>query len=133
MPMKNPPHPGDFIRTEVIEAAGLTVTGAAIALGVSRPTLSSLLNGKAGLSGEMALRIEKAFGVKHGYADAACRRSSYDIAQTRKREGRRWAFGAFLWRLQARFPSMKLTVEIGHPTAGPSTAFGARCAKLRSG
>lgn len=46
MPMKNPPHPGDFIRTEVIEAAGLTVTAAAIALGVSRPTLSSLLNGK---------------------------------------------------------------------------------------
>src|ERR1035437_6382975 len=64
MPMKNPPHPGDFIRTEIIEAAGLTVTAAAIALGVSRPTLSSLLNGKAGLSGDMALRIEKAFGVK---------------------------------------------------------------------
>ena len=50
MPMKNPPHPGDFIRTEIIEAAGLTVTAAAAALGVSRPTLSSLLNGKAGLS-----------------------------------------------------------------------------------
>jgi addiction module HigA family antidote len=64
MPMKNPPHPGDFIRTGIIEAAGLTVTGAAKALRVSRPTLSSLLNGKANLSGEMALRIEKAFGVK---------------------------------------------------------------------
>ena len=44
MPMKNPPHPGDFIRTEIIEVAGLTVTAAAIALRVSRPTLSSLLN-----------------------------------------------------------------------------------------
>ena len=85
MPMKNPPHPGDFIRTESIEAAGLTVTAAAIALGVSRPTLSSLLNGKAGLSGDMALRIGKAFGVK---MDTLMRmQSSYDIAQTRRREG----------------------------------------------
>lgn len=64
MRMKNPPHPGDFIRTEIIEATGLTVTAAAIALCVSRPTLSSLLNRKADLSGIMALRIEKAFGVK---------------------------------------------------------------------
>ena len=84
MPMKNPTHPGDFVRTEVIEATGLTVTAAAIALRVSRPTLSSLLNGKADLSGDMALRIEKAFGVK---MDTLMRmQSSYDIAQTRKRE-----------------------------------------------
>ena len=64
MAMKNPPHPGDFIRTEIIEPAGLSVTAAAAALHVSRPALSSLLNGKAALSGNMALRIEKAFGVK---------------------------------------------------------------------
>src|SRR5207302_2744118 len=64
MPMKNPPHPGDFIRTEIIQPAGLSVTAAAAALDVSRPALSSLLNGKADLSGDMALRIEKAFGVK---------------------------------------------------------------------
>ena len=64
MPMKNPPHPGDFIRTEIIEPAGLSVTAAATVLRVSRPALSSLLNTKADLSGEMALRIEKAFGVK---------------------------------------------------------------------
>ena len=84
MPMKNPPHPGDFIRTEIIEAAGLTVTATAIALRVSRPTLSSLLNSKAHLSGDMALRIEKAFGEK---MDTLMRmQSSYDIAQTRKRE-----------------------------------------------
>jgi addiction module HigA family antidote len=84
MPVKNPPHPGGFIRTEIIEAAGLTVTAAAIALRVSRPTLSSLLNGKADLSGDMALRIEKAFGVK---MDTLMRmQSSYNIAQTRKRE-----------------------------------------------
>jgi addiction module HigA family antidote len=81
---KNPPHPGDFIRTEIVEPTGLSVTDAAKALRVSRPALSSLLNSKAGLSGEMALRIEKAFGVK---MDTLMRmQSAYDIAQTRKRE-----------------------------------------------
>jgi len=84
MAMKNPPHPGDFIRTEIIVPAGLTVTAAAKALQVSRPALSSLLNGKADLSGDMALRIEKAFGVK---MDILMRmQSAYDIAKTRKRE-----------------------------------------------
>ena len=84
MPMKNPPHPGDFIRTEIIEPAGLTVTAAAGALQVSRPALSSLLNSKADLSGDMALRIEKAFGVK---MDTLMRmQAAYDIAQTRQRE-----------------------------------------------
>ena len=84
MPMKNPPHPGDFIRSEIIEPMGLTVTATAKALRVSRPALSSLLNGKADLSGDMALRIEKAFGVK---MDTLLRmQASYDIAQTRRRE-----------------------------------------------
>jgi antitoxin HigA-1 len=84
MPIKNPPHPGDFIRTEIIEPAGLTVTAAAAALRVSRPALSSLLNSRAALSGDMALRIEKAFGVK---METLMRmQSSYEIAQTRKRE-----------------------------------------------
>ena len=84
MPMKNPPHPGDFIRTELIVPAGLSVTDAAAALQVSRPALSNLLNGKAALSAEMALRIEKAFGVK---MDTLMRmQSAYEIAQARKRE-----------------------------------------------
>ena len=84
MAIKSPPHPGDFIRTEIIEPAGLSVTAAATALRISRPALSSLLNGKAALSGNMALRIEKAFGVK---MDTLMRmQSSYDIAQTRLRE-----------------------------------------------
>ena len=84
MPMTNPPHPGDFIWTEIIEPAGLTVTAAAAVLRVSRPALSSLLNGKADLSGNMALRIEKAFGVK---MDTLMRmQASYDIARTRERE-----------------------------------------------
>jgi addiction module HigA family antidote len=86
MPMKNPPHPGDFIRTEIVEPAGLTVTAAAAALQVSGPALSSLLNGKASLSGDMGLRIEKAFGMK---MDTLMRmQSSYDIARTRKRENK---------------------------------------------
>ena len=84
MRMLNPPHPGDFIRTEIIEPRGLSVTMAAKVLQVSRPTMSSLLNSKSDLSGEMALRIEKAFGVK---MDTLMRmQASYDIAQTRKRE-----------------------------------------------
>lgn len=84
MPIKTPPHPGDFIRTETIEPSGLSVTAAAAALQVSRPALSSLLNRKADLSGTMALRIEKAFGVK---MDTLIRmQSAYNIAQTRKQE-----------------------------------------------
>ena len=62
MPMKNPPHPGDLIKTEVIEALGLSVSKAAEILKVRRATLSDLLHGKAALTPEMALRIEKAFG-----------------------------------------------------------------------
>jgi addiction module HigA family antidote len=80
--MKNPCHPGDFIRTEIIQPAGLSITAAA-ALRVSRPALSSLLNGKADLSGDMALRIEKAFGVN---METLMRmQAAYDIVQTRKR------------------------------------------------
>src|SRR5215471_15186770 len=82
--MQNPPHPGSFIRTEILEPLGLTVTAGAQALGVSRVALSSLLNGQADLSGDMALRIEKAFGVR---METLMRmQSSYDIVQTRQRE-----------------------------------------------
>jgi len=84
MPMFNPPHPGKFIKSEIIQPLGLSVTAAAAALGVSRPALSTLLNGRAYLSGDMALRIEKAFGVK---METLMRmQSAYDIACTRKRE-----------------------------------------------
>jgi addiction module HigA family antidote len=84
MRMLNPPHPGSFIRTEVIEPLGLSVSAAARAIKVSRPTLSTLLNGKADLSGEMALRLEKAFGVD--METLVRMQSSYDIARTRRRE-----------------------------------------------
>jgi addiction module HigA family antidote len=84
MRMLNPVHPGRFLRTEIIEAHDLSVTDAAKILRVSRPTLSSLLNTKAGLSGEMALRFEKAFGVD---MDTLMRmQNSYDIARTRIHE-----------------------------------------------
>ncbi len=83
--MKNPAHPGGFVKSEVIEALGLSVTDAATVLGVTRPALSALLNERAHLSSEMALRIEKAFGVS---MDTLMRmQNSFDIAQARKREG----------------------------------------------
>ncbi len=58
-----PSHPGDFVRIEVIQELGLNITKAAEILGVRRATLSALLNGRASMSPEMALRVEKAFGV----------------------------------------------------------------------
>lgn len=77
-------HPGQFIRTEIVEPEGLTVTRAAEVLGVTRPALSALLNCRASLSPEMALRIEKAFGLK---MDTMLRmQAAYDAAQMRKRE-----------------------------------------------
>ncbi len=78
-----PPHPGSFIRTEVIEELGLNVTKAAAILGVRRATLSALLNGNAALSPEMALRLEKAFGVG---MDLLLRMQAwYDASQMRAR------------------------------------------------
>lgn len=83
--MKNPAHPGGFVKHEIIEPLELSVTDAARVLGVTRPALSALLNERADLSPEMALRIEKAFGVS---MDTLMRmQNSYDIAQARKREG----------------------------------------------
>ena len=76
-----PSHPGDFIRTEIIEELGLNVTRTAEILGVRRATLSDLLNGHAALSPEMALRIEKAFGV--GMDMLLGMQSWYDASQMR--------------------------------------------------
>ncbi len=83
MPMKNPPHPGDLIKTEIIETLGLNVSRAAEILKVRRATLSDLLHGKAALTPEMALRIEKAFGPD---MDHLLRMQlAYDVAVTRQR------------------------------------------------
>jgi antitoxin HigA-1 len=84
--MKNPAHPGGFVKSEIVEALDLSVTDAAKVLGVTRPALSALLNERASLSPEMALRIEKAFGVS---MDTLMRmQNSYDIAQARRRAGK---------------------------------------------
>jgi len=84
MPMKNPPHPGHLIKAEILEAHELNVTEGAKALRVTRPALSAVLNGRASLTPDMALRIEKAFGVK---MDTLMRMQlAYDIARARKDE-----------------------------------------------
>jgi addiction module HigA family antidote len=83
--MKNPPHPGDLIRTEVIEPLGLNVTRAAEILKVRRATLSDLLHGKATLTAEMALRIEKAFGPDMNHLLSM--QLAYDVAHARHGAG----------------------------------------------
>ena len=83
--MARPAHPGQFIRMEIIEPLGLSVTKAAEVLGVTRPALSALLNGRAALSPDMALRIEKAFGPK---MDTLLRmQTAYEIVEAREKEG----------------------------------------------
>src|SRR5262245_24175813 len=94
--LKNPVHPGAFIRTEIIEAHDLNITEGAAVLGVTRQGLSNLLNEHAALSPDMALRIEKAFGVS---MDTLMRmQNSFDIAQARSRASgivvRRYRAGA---------------------------------------
>lgn len=80
--MKNPPHPGRIVRDELLAPFGLTVGQAAAALGVSRPHLSNLLNEKAAITPEMAIRLSKAFG---NYADFWLRlQRQYDLAQAMK-------------------------------------------------
>ena len=82
MSMKNPPHPGDLIRTEIIEELGLTVKKAAEILKVRRATLSDLLHGKSALTPDMALRIEKAFGPDMNHLLRM--QLAYDVAKTRE-------------------------------------------------
>lgn len=82
--LQRPAHPGGFVKHVVLQPLGLSVTEAADALGVTRPALSALLNERAHLSPDMAIRIEKAFGVS---METLMRmQNSYDIAQARKRE-----------------------------------------------
>ena len=82
MAMKNPPHPGLAVRHDCIEPLGLTITQAARALGVTRQALNNLVNGKAAISPEMAIRLDKAFG---GGADTWLRlQAAYDLAQAEK-------------------------------------------------
>ena len=79
--MKNPCHPGEIIREDVITPLGLNVTQAAKALGVTRQALSNMLNGSTSLTAEMALRVEKAFGPKMEHLMRM--QLNYDLAQAR--------------------------------------------------
>ena len=83
--LKSPPHPGNFVRGEIVEPLELSVTAAAAVLGVTRAALSAFLNGRSSLSPEMAVRLEKAFGIS---MDTLMRmQNSYDIARARERAG----------------------------------------------
>ena len=86
MAMMNPPHPGRSIRENCLEPLGLSVTEAARVLGIARHTLSRVLNGHAGISPEMAIRLEQA-----GWSNAEFwlrRQTTYDLARVRRRENR---------------------------------------------
>ena len=82
MTMKNPPHPGLVVLQECIEPSGLTITQAAEALGVTRNTLSELVNGKRGISPEMAVRLSKVFGGSD--ESWLVQQAQYDLAQVRR-------------------------------------------------
>jgi addiction module HigA family antidote len=84
MPMKNPPHPGKVVRISCLEPLSLNVTAGAKVLGVSRQALSNLVNGRAGVSTEMAIRLAKAFGST---TETWIRlQAAYDVAQAQARE-----------------------------------------------
>jgi addiction module HigA family antidote len=86
MRMKNPPHPGLSVRYDCLEPLGLSVAEGAKALGVTRQAMNNLVSGKAGISAEMAIRLEKAFG---GGAETWMRmQAAYDLAQAEKRAGK---------------------------------------------
>ncbi|MDH3527755.1 MAG: HigA family addiction module antitoxin [Gammaproteobacteria bacterium] len=86
MPMHNPPHPGEAIRHDCLEPFNLSVTAAADILGVTRQALSNVVNGKSGISAEMAIRLTKAFG---GRPEAWLRlQMAYDLWQARRHAGK---------------------------------------------
>lgn len=83
MIMYDPPHPGEHVRADCLEPLGLTVTAAAKALGVSRQALNNLVNEKAGISAEMAVRLEKmGWGMADGWMQL---QMNYDLAQVRRK------------------------------------------------
>ena len=83
MPMKSPPHPGLSVRFDCLEPLDLSVTEAARRLGVSRKQLSDIVNGRSGISPEMAIRLDKAFGG--GAATWYQLQAAYDLAQALER------------------------------------------------
>jgi antitoxin HigA-1 len=102
VPMKLPPHPGLSVRFDCLETLGLSVTAGAKILGVTRQALNNLVNEQAGLSPEMAIRLDKAFG---GTAEAwLALQTAYELAQARKKsfaEVKRYAPSSNSVRLRA--------------------------------
>ncbi len=82
MPMKNPSHPGSIVRYDCLDPLGLSVTEASRVLGVTRQTLNNLVNGKAGVSAEMAVRLSKAFGSEPEFWLRL--QMNYDLAEVRR-------------------------------------------------
>ena len=84
--MYNPPHPGETLRVDVLPALGLSVTDAATQLGVTRAALSRVLNGRASISPEMSLRLERWLGIEHGGRASVWlgMQAAYDLWQTQK-------------------------------------------------
>ena len=101
MPMKQPPHVGGVIRRNVIAPLGLSVTEAAVILQVGRPALSALLNERAALTPDMALRLEKAFGMRMEHLMRM--QLAYELALTRKAE-RQITVKRYVARLNAATP-----------------------------
>jgi addiction module HigA family antidote len=98
MNMKNPPHPGGVVLRQCIEPTGLTITDAAAALGVTRNTLSELVNGKRGISPEMAVRISQVFGgTEEGWL---VQQAQYDLAETTSNSSD--------WQLPDLFPALPI-------------------------
>jgi antitoxin HigA-1 len=84
MAMNNPPYPGQSIKYDCLDPLGLSVTEGAKVLGVTRQALSNVINGKSGISAEMAIRLSKAFG---GSAEVWLRmQTAYDLAQAKKKK-----------------------------------------------
>jgi len=86
MPMKNPAHPGRIVKSACLEPLGLSITAGAKVLGVTRQTLTKVVNGRSGISPEMAIRLSKAFGST---AETWLRMQlAYDLAQARRNENK---------------------------------------------
>jgi addiction module HigA family antidote len=86
MRMHNPPHPGETLREDVLPALGISVTEAAAQLGVTRAAFSRVINGRAGISPEMALRLERWLGVEHGGSASVwlAMQAAYDLWHAQK-------------------------------------------------
>ena len=114
MAMKNPPHPGLSVRHDCIEPLDLSITEAADILGVTRQTLNNLVNGKRGISPEMAIRLDKAFG---GAETTLRLQMAYDLAQARKHEGEIKEAGCAAEGWTSRAPEVKVKPDGAHRAA----------------